>query len=165
MNAYAIRPVDSADFPQCAAVIRESFLTVAEEFGLTEQNCPSNGAFLKDERLTTDRDEDALQYGLYADGRLVGFMELKRKQGALFTLEKLAVLPGFRHQGYGAFLLDFARAEVLRLGGEVLSIGIIEENTRLKEWYLRHGFVHTGTKQFAHLPFTVGFLALHIGEA
>lgn len=162
MNAYAVRPVAPADYPLCAAVIREGFLTVAREFGLTEQNCPTNGAFLKDERLLADRGEGALQYGLYEDNTLIGFMELKRKQGALFTLEKLTVLPAFRHKGCGALLLDFARTEALRLGGEVLSIGIIEENTRLKEWYLLHGFVHTGTHKFPHLPFTVGFMELRI---
>ena len=41
---------------------------------------------------------------------------------------------------------------------EEITIGIIEENTVLKNWYADHGFVHTGTKKFPHLPFTVGFM-------
>ena len=43
-----------------------------------------------------------------------------------------------------------------------LRIGIIEENVRLRAWYEGLGFVHTGTRVFAHLPFTVGFMELPI---
>ena len=30
----------------------------------------------------------------------------------------------------------------------------------LKAWYQSQGFIHTGTKTFDHLPFTVGFMEL-----
>ena len=43
-----------------------------------------------------------------------------------------------------------------------LRIGIIEENVRLRAWYEGLGFAHTGTRVFAHLPFTVGFIELPI---
>ena len=39
-----------------------------------------------------------------------------------------------------------------------IKIGIIEESTVLKNWYISNGFVHTGTKKFDHLPFTSGYL-------
>jgi len=49
------------------------------------------------------------------------------------------------------------------VGGElIITIGIIEENTRLKEWYKAYGFVHTGTKKFEHMPFTAGFMELNV---
>lgn len=37
-------------------------------------------------------------------------------------------------------------------------IGIIEENSVLKDWYTADGFVHTGTERVDHLPFTGGYL-------
>jgi len=43
-------------------------------------------------------------------------------------------------------------------GGNKISIGIIEENTKLKDWYLKLGFTHISTRKFKHLPFTVGFM-------
>ena len=55
-------------------------------------------------------------------------------------------------------LLDHAKAEVCAMGGNVLKLGIIEESTVLKNWYIAQGFVHTGTKKFDHLPFTSGYL-------
>lgn len=48
------------------------------------------------------------------------------------------------------------------LAANKIKIGIVEENTILKEWYEKIGFVHTGTKKFEHLPFTVGFMEIEI---
>lgn len=158
MNGLVIRKVSAAELDACAGVIREGFLTVARDFGLTQENCPTNGAFLQVDRLIAEREKGIAQYGLYHEGDLIGFMQLEQKSAELCILEKLAVLPPFRHLGYGRLLLDFAKEEVRRLGGSKISIGIIEENTQLKNWYLQNGFAHTGIKVFAHLPFTVGFM-------
>ena len=162
MTVYIIRKVQFKELDSCTDVIRQSFATVAEEFGLTVQNCPTNGAFLKTERLVSDWHQGAGLYGLYFEEELAGFMELKEKGAGAFELEKLSVLPQHRHKGGGTLLLDFAHKEISRTGGNKILIGIIESNLRLKEWYLKYGFVHTGTKDFPHLPFTAGFMEMQI---
>lgn len=146
----------------CADVIRQSFLTVANEFGLTKENCPSNGAFIQSNRLSAERDKGVLQFGLYLQEDIIGFFALEDKGSGVFELEKLAILPGHRHLQYGAHMLDFAKQQVESSNGRKITIGIIEENERLKSWYQKHGFIHTGTKKYAHLPFTVGFMELAI---
>lgn len=158
MSAATIRSVQFKELDDCARLIRESFLPVAEAFGLTKENCPSNGAFLETERLLLDWESGARMYGLYCGEERCGFMELKAKEDGLVTLEKLCVLPAYRHRGYGALLLDTAKKEAAAMGAKKLSIGIMEEHTVLKNWYETHGFVSTGTKQFEHLPFLVGFM-------
>ncbi len=160
MTVAAIRSVQIGELDDCAELIRESFLPVAESFGLTKENCPSNGAFLETERLILDWESGAKMYGLYREGNLCGFMELKAKEDGLFTLEKLCVLPACRHLGYGALFLDAAKKEAAAMGAKKISIGIMEENAVLKHWYETHGFVSTGTRQFPHLPFLVGFMEL-----
>jgi ribosomal protein S18 acetylase RimI-like enzyme len=85
-------------------------------------------------------------------------MQLSKQNDDTYELEKLAVLPRDRHNGYGKELLDFAKARARDLGAAKITIGIIEENARLKNWYAANGFVHTGTRVFPHLPFTVGFM-------
>ena len=40
-----IRKVEEKDIEECVAVIRESFGTVAEEFGFTQENAPRFTAF------------------------------------------------------------------------------------------------------------------------
>lgn len=51
MPDYIIRRIESNELNVCVEVIRESFFTVAKAFNLTKENCPSNGAFMKTDRL------------------------------------------------------------------------------------------------------------------
>lgn len=157
-----IREMALGELDECAGVIRREFGTVAEEFGLTAENVPTNGAFLKTERLLAEREKGFLQYGLLYDGAVIGYMQLEKAGEGTYYLEKLAVLPEHRHKGCGRRLLDFAQVKVRALDGRKIGITIIEENTRLKDWYAAYGFTHTGTKRYDHLPFTVGFMEIHI---
>lgn len=157
-----IRKVREEQLEECAALIRCGFGTVAEQFGLTEDNCPTNGAFLKRERLVEDRAKGNEMFGLFYENCMAGFMELEIKENGLYYLEKLVVLPQYRHMGFGVQLLDYAKVKVQEFGGNKIGIGIIEENTVLKNWYLNYGFQPTGARKFAHLPFTVGFMELEV---
>ena len=157
-----IREVRADELEQCAAVIRRSFTTVAEDFGLTEEKVPTNGAFIKVERLTAERAKGLLQYALAEQDVIIGFVQLEKAGEETYYLEKLAVVPERRHAGYGKDLMDFAKDKVRTLGGSKIGITIIEENKRLKSWYLKNGYAHTGTKKFEHLPFTVGFMELRL---
>jgi ribosomal protein S18 acetylase RimI-like enzyme len=55
-------------------------------------------------------------------------------------------------------LIDFGKAKAREIGGRKITLGIMENNTVVKAWYAAKGFVHTGIKNFDHLPFTVGFM-------
>jgi diamine N-acetyltransferase len=157
-----ILPISADELERCAEVIRESFMTVAKEFGLTSENCPTNGAFIKTQRLIEDIEKGNRMFGLYEDNMIKGFMQLEYNSGRGVIIEKLAVLPSSRHLGYGKMLLDFAEETAREMGGIKLLAAIIEENGVLKNWYLENGFAHTGTKVFPHLPFTVGYLEASI---
>ena len=67
-------------------------------------------------------------------------------------------MPAYRHKGYGRALIAFAKLKAKALEIPKIVIEIMEDNTRLKNWYEAMGFVHTGTGIFPHLPFTVGFM-------
>lgn len=164
MAPYEIKPAEAFELDVCAEVIRQSFATVAQDFGLTPENCPSNGAFLKTERLTAEQEQGKRMFALHSAGSIAGFVAVGCLEDGVFTIEKLAVLPEHRHNGYGKSLLDYAIQQAKNLGGEKISIGIIEEHTVLKNWYIMSGFVPTGSKVFEHLPFTVGFMEYQISE-
>ncbi len=155
-----IKQVKEIDLPECLKVIRKSFQSVADEFGLTPENCPTNGAFMPLERLANDYNNGDKMYARYEKTNIIGFVQLSKKENGIFVLEKLTVLPEYRHKGYGGQLICFAKKKVSELGGSMITIGIIEENTRLKDWYAQNGFVHTGTRILPHLPFTVGFMEM-----
>ena len=46
-----IKRIEKTHLDECLSVIHRSFATVANAFGLTEQNCPKHPTFMKDETL------------------------------------------------------------------------------------------------------------------
>ena len=150
------------DLDQCLDVIHRSFRTVAEEFGLTKETCPKHTSFIPIYFLTTQMDWGWHMFGLLHEEKLVGYMSLSKEGDSVYELHNLAVLPEYRHSGFGKQLLEHAKETVKRLGGDTIKIGIIEESTVLKQWYMANGFTHTGTRKFDHLPFTSGYLECYI---
>lgn len=97
-------------------------------------------------------------FGLCIDDEIIGFASLTDMGDGTYEMNDVAVLPEYRHYGYGKKLLDSCKAKVKELGSTKIIIGIVEDNTVLKNWYTANGFTHIGTKKFDHLPFTVGFM-------
>ena len=143
-------------------VIRNSFMTVAEEFDLTPDNAPNNAAFIKPGDLLKMRDRGITMFGLFESEAQIGFVAVERADGNVFYMERLAVLPGHRHRGYGKAMIEFVCEYVKHEGGSTVSIGIIDHHTALKNWYQACGFTVTGTKGFEHLPFTTCFLSRRV---
>lgn len=146
----------------CLEIIRNSFMTVTEEFGLTENNCPSHTAFMTIDKLQKQFDDGRPMFLFYHDANPVGYFFLAQCNDEEWELNNLAVLPEYRHLGIGKALVDYAISTVKNHGGNKISIGIIEENSTLKNWYLKHGFNHISTRKFEHLPFTVGLMELNL---
>ena len=101
---------------ESAALIRESFATVATRFGLTRENCPTHPSFTTSEKLEELRDQGVRLFGLYEGEREVGFCAVERADESLYYLEKLAVHPAFRGRGHGGELLNFTFGYVQRSG-------------------------------------------------
>jgi GNAT superfamily N-acetyltransferase len=153
-----IRPLGAEHLPQYADVIRRSFATVAKDFGWTRENCPGHTSFITDERLRSKIKSGYYPFGIGIGGNLFGFASLTDAGDGVYEMNDVSILPEWRHFGYGERLVDFAKATVRELGGNKITIGIVEENHVLRKCYLSNGFIHTGTKKFEHLPFTVGFM-------
>ncbi len=146
----------------CLEIMRNSFLTVAGEFELTENNCPSHTAFMTIDKLEKQFDEGRPMFLFYKENVPVGYFSLAKCSDEEWELNNLAVLPEYRHLGIGKAMVDYAVSTVKNHGGNKISIGIIEENILLKNWYLNLDFNHISTRQFEHLPFTVGFMKMEI---
>ena len=146
----------------CLDIICSSFITVADEFGLTENNCPSHTAFMTIDKLEKQFDDGRPMFLSYQDDIPVGYFSLAICNDGEWELNNLAVLPEYRHLGIGKTIVDYAVAMVKSCGGNKISIGIIEENTKLKDWYFKLGFAHISTRKFEHLPFTVGLMELNL---
>ena len=160
-----IRQLEPSDLSAAAEVIRASFATVAKDLGLTEQNCPKYVGFVTSaERLQTQYSWGWRIYGLFEDEQIIGYASVSKEDNGAYEIHNLAVLPGFRHNGYGKQLLGYCVTKIKELGGNKVTISIVEENTVLKNWYTAYGFVHTGTKKYEHLPFTSGYMELDVSS-
>jgi ribosomal protein S18 acetylase RimI-like enzyme len=153
-----IREINSAaDTATSLNVIRSSFRTVARELKLTRKNSPTHPSFITLQRLLEQK-KKARFFGLFEDGVQVGFVAIEKADGNVYYLEKLSVLPDRRHRGHGSKLVEFVAGYVKKAGGDKVSLGMIDSQKVLKDWYRSLGFRETGTKKFEHLPFTVCFM-------
>ncbi|MBN1409495.1 MAG: GNAT family N-acetyltransferase [Spirochaetales bacterium] len=145
---------------ECTEVLRSAFATVACDFNLTEEKAPTHPAFMTPERLREYLQKDVALFGLFKMDAMIGCiaMEKSRNNPGEYYIERLAVLPEERHQGYGSRLLNFIENLIIEKGGNRSSVGIINENAVLKGWYIKSGYQEISTKIFPRLPFTVCFL-------
>ncbi len=155
-----IREVKREDIPACVNLIRVSFKTVADEFGITEENAPRFTAFaISDDRLYWHMDkEHRPMFAAEENGVLCGYYSLLIQDNGECELNHLAVLPQYRHQGIGKQLLDHSLITAKKSGCRTMNIGIVEENTVLRRWYEQNGAIHIGTQKFDFFPFTCGYL-------
>lgn len=145
----------------CLDIIHKSFITVADEFGLTQVNCPSHTAFMPIDKLIRQFENQADMFLCCADGKYIGYFSLSNKDDKNIELNNLSVLPLYRHMGLGKKIIEYAKEyAAANTNTEKILIGLMEENTILKYWYQSLGFIHTGTKRYDSLPFTVGFMYL-----
>ncbi|MBI2851059.1 MAG: GNAT family N-acetyltransferase [Chloroflexi bacterium] len=158
-NETTIREItDPTEFAASARVIRNSFKTVAEEFGLTRESAPTHASFLTVRQLRQLKNRPVKFFGLFLDSRQIGFIAVEKADADLYYIEKLAVLPEHRHGGYGAKLVGFAIDYIRGNGGKKVALGMIIESAVLKNWYEMFGFQEISTHKFPGLPFTVCFM-------
>ena len=116
--------VDKGEWNECLDVIHQSFRTVAEQFGLTRENCPKHTSFIPLSFLEAQKNWGWHMFALYAGKKIIGYMSLSKEGDETFELHNLAVLPEYRHKGFGKLLLNHAVDTVKSLGGKIIKIGI-----------------------------------------
>lgn len=159
-----IKQITKENIPECVKVIRESFGTVAEEFGITPENAPSFTAFAVDaDRLYWQFDSEHRPMSAYfEDGKIVGYYSLSVAGDGVCELNNLCTLPAYRHNKIGEKLLEYAFEQSKRLGFTKMQLSIVEENKRMRKWYENHGFIHTGMEKFDFFPFTCGYMEINL---
>ena len=157
---WTIRPITAEEARACSGVIRESFLTVAEEFGITPENAPRFTAFaVTEERVRREMTEGQQVIACFTrEGEMAGCYSLRLPDGDAGELNHLCVLPAFRHRHIGALLMRDALERAGQHGCRRMALSLVEENARLKRWYGSFGFVSVRTEKFDFFPFTCGYM-------
>lgn len=117
----------------CLDIVHKSFQTVADEMNLTKDNCSSYTAFMPIEKLISQFENNTPMLLYQYNGCFAGYFSLSINDDSV-ELNNLAVLPKYRHLGIGKELVDYAITYSKNiLGANKIKIGIVEENTILKE--------------------------------
>ena len=138
-----------------AQLIRDSFRTVADDLGITQERWPSYVAFISDEELLRTARDGITFYAEFDGDRQVGVFGVKLQDDGKFWLEKVAVLPDCRHRGIGKRLMEFACVLAGNAGAKILRLATVDDNQVLKDWYAGMGFVPVEVRHFEHVPYSV----------
>jgi diamine N-acetyltransferase len=153
--------IPDSDLLPVVKVLNEAHGTVAKEFGFTKQNNPTNNAFIDIETLRAQLIKGIELFQLSFYNKPIGCIAIEKsaKETDTYYIEKVSVIPEYRHYGYGVNLMDYAIEMIKKSGGRKASIALIDSNVRLKNWYMMQGYKETGIKDFSHLPFRVCFMS------
>ncbi|MCP3875046.1 MAG: GNAT family N-acetyltransferase [Desulfobacteraceae bacterium] len=161
-DKIVIQKAAAKDAHALSDLIRLSYQDVAQTFNLTQDNCPKHPSNCTDDWIKKDMARGVKYSILYKDGIPIGCAGLEIAENNISYLERLAVLPEFRHKGLGEKLVEYMFSRARQMDSNTMSIGIIAEQEVLKKWYETLGFVYVETKKFDHLPFQVGFMKIEL---
>lgn len=161
-NDVVIQKAMDTDTCILSGLIRASYQDVAQRFNLTRKNCPKHPSNCKDDWIKKDLDRGVTYYILFKEGIPAGCVAMEKAESQTCFLERLAVLPEFRHKGLGRKLVTHILDMAEKINAKTVSIGIIAKQENLKIWYETLGFVYVATKKFDHLPFQVGFMKIDL---
>ena len=157
-----IQEADRHEVSLLSDLIRVSFRVVAERFNLTPENCPKHPSNCTDNWIRNDLRRGVKYYTIEFNGAKIGCVALEKATQELCYLERLAVLPKYRRNGFGKALVDHVFNQAKAMGANRIRIGVISDQVELKLWYQKMGFVEKETKEFSQLPFPVSFMAYEL---
>jgi diamine N-acetyltransferase len=130
MDFIYINPEE--DVSAVLKVLNLSHGTIARDFNFTKEDNPTNNAFIDEKTLREQLKNGIALYGLKMENRLVGCIAIEKSKREVDTyyIEKVSVLPEFRHQGIGVRLMDFATDKIKNAGGKMISIALIDSNSK-----------------------------------
>ena len=157
-----IREASIKDRNLLSKMISESFRDVARRFSLTKANCPKHPSNCTTSWIEYDMARGVRYFLLYSDESPIGCVGVESPNEDVCYIERLSVLPEMRGKKFGSTLVRHALDFSASKGAKRVSIGIIAEQTELKEWYKKFGFTEMQTKSFQHLPFEVCLMELKL---
>ncbi|MGA2780653.1 MAG: GNAT family N-acetyltransferase [Smithella sp.] len=159
MLSPKIRVCTQKDIEVIVETIHRSFQDVALRFSLNQENAPRHPSNCTKEWIQKDMERGVTYSVAENENVVVGCVALEQAKPGVCYLERLAVLPDQQRRGFGKALVTQVLSKAKSLGAHRVNIGIIAEQTELKNWYRGIGFIEGETKEFSHLPFQVTFMS------
>jgi N-acetylglutamate synthase-like GNAT family acetyltransferase len=157
-----IQQAGFSDADILAFIISQANKEIADQYGLTLKNSPKHPSFYTKDRVLSDMERGEVYFLCQKGGANIGCVAFEQPQPGSSYLNRLAVLPEYRHKGVGEKLVKHVLEHSISKNIKTVSIGIIAKHTVLKNWYLKFGFIEGETKMFDHLPFEVTFMTYEL---
>ena len=145
-----------------AYLVSNSNKDVAELLSLNIENAPKHPSFCTPDWINTDFDRGQIYFLAVEDNVAKGCVAFEQPNNETAYLNRLSVLPQFRHRGIGSslvqYVIDFSTSRQIK----TISIGVIAEHVQIKDWYLHRGFTESGVQNFDHLPFQVLYMTYEL---
>ena len=155
---YVIAEAAETDADLLASLIREAFADVAVRFGLTPENSPTHPSNCTSDWIRAAFAKGIRHFVLETPGGPAGCVALEQANTDVCYLERLAVLPAYRRNGFGEALVSYTVDRARELGARRVELGMVAAQTELREWYERLGFSVTSVVRFEGKRFEVAFM-------
>jgi ribosomal protein S18 acetylase RimI-like enzyme len=159
-----IRQAQAEDIPTLVAIIRTAFKKAADRLGLTAENSGHHASSITDTWVIEDMDEGVRYFIIEEGGVPAGAVTMEHARPEVCYIGRLSVLPDYQGRGLGHELLAFAIREAAKTAADHASIGVISDEKRLIEWYVRMGFTTNRQIKFEHFPFEVTLMRRELKE-
>ena len=155
---YVIAEAAETDADLLASLIREAFADVAVRFGLTPENSPTHPSNCTPDWIRAAFAKGIRHFLLTTPEGPAGCVALEQANTDVCYLERLAVLPAYRRNGFGEALVSYTVDRARELGARRVELGMVAAQTELREWYERLGFSVTSVVRFEGKRFEVAFM-------
>jgi len=151
-----IREATADDADLLAEMIREAFATDTAWHRLASGDPPRGPHTCTPEWVAGQMAKAVWFYLVVIDDAPCGCVGLELDDPETCHLKRLSVRPAFRGRGLGEALVAHVLRQAKALGATHMTLGLVADNTRLRNWYVRQGFVvEREAEPHERLPFAL----------
>lgn len=162
MLEYEIHSVEEHQLPDCLKTLHAAFGESAKIYGYTRESYPSSGAFITLDDLMQAKKRGVHMYAAYVEGVVAGYVQLEKLEMGVYAFRRFAVLPQYQKLGIGRALVSHCRARAELYGGKKLTLIMINQNQRLKDFYVSNGFRVVRVAKDESYPFEYAVMELEL---
>ena len=164
VSSIRVLRLEESNLPEAATVIRQSFATVVQTYGLNRQEWPTHPGFMNIDGLVKFYHSRQM-YGLFEGTSMIGYTALSEYNDSTLQLWHLCILPHRRGLGLGRLMVDHAKAETVAYIGHpptidspLLALAFMNVDKGLRSWFEKQGFIYRGCLNHGRIPYAYGWM-------
>ena len=163
MLEYEIHSVEDHQLPLCLEALHSAFGEMAKRLGYTKETYPSSAAYITLEELQKAKACGVHMYAACVEGgKVAGYVQLQKLETGIYAFRRFAVLPEYQKLGIGRALVSHCRERAALYGGKKLTLIMINDNQKLKDFYISNGFKVISVNKDDTCPFEYSVMELEL---